>query len=182
MAKAKLYDKYPVSSLFIYNGSTILHFLIGGLILMNLFRLIGITGIIIAIVYMLLSFLEMYVLMPLQVCNNCVYFRSQKSVCISGLNLIAKAIAKPGNPLNFPNRARGFVCPNNLYIISLVFPIVVGAIILFLKFNLLLLIMELSLIVLLMTRFFYIIPTLACLHCQSKFVCPQAGQMGVREK
>ena len=35
--------------------------------------------------------------------------------------------------------------------------------------------------ILLVTRFFFIIPKLACLHCQAKFVCPQAGMMGVRE-
>jgi hypothetical protein len=42
--------------------------------------------------------------------------------------------------------------------------------------------LEIILFSMLAIRFFIIFPRLACIHCLSKFVCPQAGQMGVREK
>lgn len=159
-----------------------MHFLVGGLILWFLTAVIGATGIIIAALYTFLSFLEMYVVMPLKVCPNCVYFGTPDSLCVSGLNIWAKIISKPGKPSDFPERALGIFCQNNLYIASLVFPILLGVPILILQFNLLLLFLEIGLFVLLVIRFFLIIPTLACVHCRSKFVCPQAGQMGVREK
>ena len=41
---------------------------------------------------------------------------------------------------------------------------------------------SLLLLFLLAARFVYVIPKLACVHCLSKFVCPQAGLMGVRDK
>lgn len=33
---------------------------------------------------------------------------------------------------------------------------------------------------LLVFRFFVIFPKIACLHCMAKYVCPQAGAIGVR--
>jgi hypothetical protein len=182
MQKAEIYDRYPISSVVIYNGSTILHFLTGGLILLFLTKIIGFSGIAVSALYIVLAFLEMYVIMPLKVCPSCVYFRTSGSLCISGLNVWSKMIAKPGNSTDFPQRAQGLFCQNNLYITSLVFPILLGVLILILKFNLLLLFFEIGLFLLLVLRFFLIIPSLACVHCRSKFVCPQAGQMGVREK
>ncbi|HUI92181.1 MAG TPA: hypothetical protein VLX68_08040 [Chitinivibrionales bacterium] len=182
MSKAEIFDRYPVSSVIMYNGTTMVHFLAGGFIFLFLTKVIGSTGIIVAVLYTALSFLEMYIIMPMKVCTNCVYFRLPDSLCISGLNVFARLIAKPGKPANFPNRAKGLLCQNNLYILSLVLPILCGAIFLVFKFNLLLLGLVIGLFVLLALRFFVIIPGMACVHCRSKFICPQAGQMGVREK
>jgi hypothetical protein len=36
-------------------------------------------------------------------------------------------------------------------------------------------------LILLLFRFFIIFPKIACIHCYAKYICPQAGQMGVRE-
>jgi hypothetical protein len=182
MAKAELYNRYPISSVFIYNASTILHFAIGGLILCYTNRFVGSLGIVFGLLYFLFAFVEMYVTMPLQVCKNCVYFKLAGGLCISGLNVIAKKIARPGKPSDFPKRAAGPLSPNNIYIFNLAFPILCGIPILIFNFSYPLLFLEVFLVALLTVRFFFIIPQLACLHCQSKFVCPQAGQMGVREK
>jgi hypothetical protein len=182
MGKAALYNWYPVSSIAVYNGTTLLHFVVGGLVLLFSSRFFGTMGIAVAALYLSFSLLEMYVMMPRQVCRNCVYFRLENALCISGLNVAAKRFAKPGNPEDFPRRATGVFCPNNLYIFSLAFPIACGIPILVFNFSPLLLSLELFLFVLLATRFMIIIPRLACVHCLSKFVCPQAGLMGVREK
>ena len=182
MQKAELYNQYPLSSVFIYNASTILHFMAGGLLLCATNKFIGPWGIAIGLLYILFAHFEMYIMMPLQVCKNCSYFRLDGGLCISGLNMIAKKIARLGNPSDFPKRAEGFFCPNNIYIFNLVLPILCGIPILIFNFSWLLLLLEVSLFLLLAIRFVFIIPQLACVHCLSKSVCPQAGQMGVREK
>jgi hypothetical protein len=182
MQKAELYNRYPISSVFIYNASTVLHFIVGGLILCDTNKFIGPLGISIGLLYILFAHFEMYIMMPLSVCKNCAYFRLDGGLCISGLNIVAKKITRLGNPSDFPKRAMGFFCPNNIYIFNLVLPILCGIPILIFNFSYFLLSLEIFLFTLLATRFVFIIPTLACLHCLSKFVCPQAGQMGVRDK
>jgi hypothetical protein len=131
-------------------------------------------------VYLVFAFAEMYVLMPLKVCPNCVYYKVQDSLCISGLNIISKRIAQPGDPKNFARRAEGVLCPNNLYMASLIVPIIAIIPALIVNFSIALLGIFVALVGLLLFRFFVIFPKLACLHCAAKFKCPQAGQMGVR--
>jgi hypothetical protein len=182
MEKAELFKKYPLSSSVVYNGATVIHFLVGGLVISFADRFIGPLGGILGLVYILFSFLDMYVLMPLQVCKNCVYVRLDQAVCISGLNIVARKFMRGGNPSDFPRRARGLLSPNNFYLFSLLFPVACGIPILIFNYSVTLLLLETSLFILLVTRFAWIIPKLACVHCLSKFVCPQAGLMGVREK
>jgi len=182
MKKAKLYDRYPLSSILTYNGITVLHFLVGGVVLFSTVRFFGVWGGVLGLSYASFSFIEMYVMMPLQVCRNCVYVRLENGMCISGLNVIARKVEKKGDASDFPKRAQGLFCPNNLYILSLVFPILAGIPILVLNYSNSLLCLEILLFMLLAARFLYVIPQLVCVHCRSKFVCPQAGQMGVREK
>jgi len=178
--KVKLYKRYPLSSLLIYNGSTILHYLLGG------------VGIIIGynfswpayafgILYLAFSFVEMYVVMPLSVCHDCVYLKMENSLCISGLNVIAKKFAKEGSPEDFPNRAKGLFSFNNSYIAALVIPLVAVIPGLIVNFSFLLLAIFLFLVSLLLFRFFVIFPKIACLHCYAKYRCPQAEAMGVRD-
>ncbi|MCP5103424.1 MAG: hypothetical protein GY950_08595 [bacterium] len=64
--KVNVYTRYPLSSVFIYNGVTILHYAAGGL-------------------YFLFAVVQMYVIMPLSVCSNCVYYRMKNARCISVL-------------------------------------------------------------------------------------------------
>ena len=178
--KAKLYTRYPLSSVLIYNGSTILHFLLGGIGIALGYSFSSWVGYTFGVVYFVLAFAEMYVLMPLKVCPNCAYYRAQDSLCISSLNVISKRIAQAGDPKNFARRAEGLLCPNNLYMASLIVPIIAILPALIVNFSIALLGIFVALVGLLLFRFFVIFPKLACLHCTAKFKCPQAGQMGVR--
>ena len=178
--KAKLYTRYPLSSVLIYNGSTVLHFLLGGIGIALGYGFSSWAGYTFGAVYLVLAFAEMYVLMPLKVCPNCVYYKAQDSLCVSGLNIISKRIAKAGDPNHFAKRAEGLLCPNNLYLASLIVPIVGIIPALIINFSIVLLSIFLALVGLLLFRFFVIFPKLACLHCAAKFKCPQAGAMGVR--
>jgi hypothetical protein len=182
MGKAKLFKRYPVRNIVVYNATTVVHFLCGGLMLSGARSLMGTTANVVGLLYVLMSLIEMYILMPFQVCRNCVYSGMENGLCISGLNIVARRLSPKGNTSDFPNRAQGLFCPNNLYISSLLFPVLCGIPIVILNFSVTLLALELCLVILLFARFAFIIPKLACVHCMSKFICPQAGLMGVREK
>ena len=181
MPKAKLYTRYPWSSIIIYNGSTITYYLLGGMGIVIGYGFSPLAAWLFGSSYLVFSFVEMYVIMPLTVCPHCVYYRMGKSLCISGLNTVAKKIAQEGNQKNFANRAKGLFCFNNMYIASLVIPILAVIPVLFVNFSVPLLIIFLALIALFMFRFFVIFLKIACLHCAAKYACPQAGSMGVRD-
>jgi len=178
--KAKLHKRYPLFSLLIYNGTTILHFLLGGLGIIYGYNL-STLSFAFGILYLVFAFGEMYVLMPLKVCPSCVYYRMAGGLCISGLNVVSRKIAHAQSAEVFPKRSKGLLCPNNLYMFSLAAPIVALIPALLLHFSLLLLIVFLALVILMIVRIFVIFPKIACVHCYAKFLCPQADQMGVRE-
>jgi hypothetical protein len=171
----QLYTRYPLLNILIYNGTTIIHYLLGGAgIILGYASWIGYL---IGIIYVFFSFVEMYVHIPLKVCPNCVYYKLENSLCISGLNVVSRKITKEGDLNNFPNRAKGVFCPNNLYIASLVIPIIAMIIALILNFSLVVLAIMLLVVALLMFRFFVIFPKIACVHCRAKNICPQAQSM-----
>ena len=180
--KAKLYSRYPLSSVLIYNGSTILHFLLGGIGIALGYSFSSWAGYTFGVLYLMFSFIEMYMVMPLTVCPNCVYYRAKDSLCISGLNLFSKKIAKEGDLKDFTERAEGLFCPNNLYLASLIVPILAMIPALIVNFSIILLLIFLTVLGLLLFRFFIIFPRVACLHCIAKYKCPQAGAMGVRNR
>ncbi|MCJ7783521.1 MAG: hypothetical protein MUP41_06275 [Desulfobacterales bacterium] len=180
--KAELYSRYPLSSVLIYNGSTILHFLLGGIGIALGYSFSPWVGYTFGILYFVFSFVEMYVIMPLTVCPNCVYFRVKDSLCVSGLNMLSKMIAKEGDLKDFPRRAEGLFSPNNLYLASLIVPILAMIPALIVNFSGDLLLIFLAVVALLLFRFFIIFPKVACLHCRAKYECPQAGAMGVRNR
>ncbi|UCE98372.1 MAG: hypothetical protein JSV74_03365, partial [Dehalococcoidia bacterium] len=162
-------------SIVTYNGTTIAHYLLGGIgIFLGYSHWIGYLF---GALYLTLSFSEMYIHMPLKVCPNCVYYKLDNSLCISGLNLVSRKIAKEGNVRDFPNRAKGIFCPNNLYIARLIAPILAIIPTLFLDFSVIVLIILLVVIGLLLFRFFVIFPKIACVNCRAKNVCPQAKSM-----
>jgi hypothetical protein len=131
--RAKLYTRYPLSSILVYNGSTILHFLLGGVgIALGYEHLVGY---IMGALYTGLAMGEMYLLMPLKVCPNCAYYRLDNSFCISGMNVVSRKVATEGSARDFPRRAEGLFCPNNLYIAALILPIVAIIPALFLTFS-----------------------------------------------
>jgi hypothetical protein len=171
-----LYTRYPLSSVLIYNGVTIIHYTLGGIgIILGYGFWIGYA---LGSLYLAFSFIEMYVHMPLKVCNNCIYYKIDNSLCISGLNLVSRKITREGSVKDFSNRARGTLCPNNLYIASLVIPLLAIIPALLLNFSLLVLVILLILVGLFLFRFFVIFPKIACVHCRAQNICPQAQAMG----
>jgi hypothetical protein len=178
--KPQTYVYYPLSSVLNYNGVTVAHFLLAGYGLVLGFGG-GVVGSVIALVYVLFAFTQMYVVMPLQVCPNCPYFRLKDSRCISALNLLARRIAKPGNPRDFPKRAEGLLCHNNLYMTALILPIPLLIVGLILNFSATLLVIAAAVVGLLLYRFFVLIPKIACPHCVAKYKCPNAKMMGIND-
>jgi hypothetical protein len=171
-----LYTRYPWSNIVIYNGTTIAHYVLGGIGI-----ILGYSswlGSLLGALYLAFSFAEMYLHMPLRVCRNCIYYRLDNSRCISGLNLVSRRIAKEGNMAAFPSRAGGLLCPNNLYIASLTLPILAMIPAVIFSFSLALLVILVILVGLLLFRFFAIFPKIACVHCRAQNVCPQAKSMG----
>jgi hypothetical protein len=174
--KKPKYTKYPLSSVLIYNGTTITHYVLGGLGI--IFGYGSWIGYLLGSFYLVFSFTEMYVHMPLKVCRNCVYYKLDNSRCISGLNLVSRRMVQEGTTADFLNRAKGLFCPNNLYIASLVIPILAIIPALVLKFSFSVLAVLLTLVGLLLFRFFVIFPKIACVHCRAQNICPQAQSMG----
>ena len=174
------YTKYPITSVIIYNSVTVLHFVLGGIGLVLGYP--SWIGLLLASIYLLFSFAEMYVLMPLKVCPNCPYYQLDNSLCISGLNVVAKRFAKEGNIKNFSNRARGFFCANNLYIAGFILPIIALIPALVINFSYIVLAILLVMVGLLALRFFVLFPKVACGHCRAKNICPNAKAMGLNDK
>lgn len=171
-----LYTRYPLSSVLIYNGTTVAHYVLGGIgIILGYSYWIGYL---LGSLYLVFSFTEMYVQMPLKVCSKCVYYKLENSLCISGLNLVSRKIAREGNVQDFPIRAKGVLCHNNLYIATLAIPIVAIIPALILNFSFFTMAILLILVGLLLFRFFVIFPKIACVHCRAQNICPQARSMG----
>lgn len=173
------YTRYPLSSILIYNGLTIAHFLLGGMALIVGCKLTSWVVDFLGIVYLIFAFVQMYVIMPLTVCPNCVYYGLEDGRCTTGLNLIARRITGPGDSRAFAKRSQGLLCHNNLYFVALVFPIVALIPALIMNFSPGLLAAEIILIGLLTFRFFVIFRTIACVHCRAKTLCPNAIAMGL---
>lgn len=185
--KAELYTRYPLFNVLTYNGVTILHFSLGGIgiILGYAFSFMGTDlswlGIVLGLLYLVFAFGQMYVLMPLMVCPNCMYYGMADARCISGKNLLSRKIAREGRREDFPKRAQGLFCHNNLYLSSLIVPILIILPALILNFSFLLLAIWAAVVGLLLFRFFFIFTRIACVHCQAKYECPNAERTGVRE-
>ena len=172
-----LYAKYPLYRVILYKGTTITHFILGGLGIMVGYN--SLAGYLIGIVYLLFSFTQMYVLMPLTVCPSCIYHKMDDSLCISALNIISKKLVQERELKEFPERARGLFCHNNLYLLALVFPIVVIIPAVVLRFSFTLVVILIIMVFLLIFRFFFIFTRIACNHCASKYGCPNAKSMGI---
>lgn len=180
--RAPLYVRYPVTSLFIYNGTTMLHFLLGGFGIIYGYRISPWAGWVFGCLYLAFAFAEMYLLMPLTVCPGCVYRRIPDARCISGLNLLSQRLTPPKPAACFARRGQGLLCANNRYMAALVIPALALIPAMTVNFSVVLLLVLLALLALLAYRFLIIFPKIACLHCRAKYACPQAGKMGVRER
>ncbi|MHA2174990.1 MAG: hypothetical protein ACXACP_13185 [Candidatus Hodarchaeales archaeon] len=180
VTKDILFTKYPLSHSLIYDGVTIIHYILGtmGIVIGYGYSEIAYLA---GFLYVIFSFTQMYLLMPLMVCPNCVYYKLKDSRCVSGLNLISRRIAKEGDTANFPNRAKGILCHNNLYLASFILPLLIMLPALVLNFTIPILVLFISIVGLLLFRFFFVFPKISCNHCRAKKNCPNAQQMGLHE-
>ncbi len=176
--KVKVYARYPITSVLIYNVNTILHYLLGGLGIILGYNFIKI-GYPVGIVYIVFAFVQMYVIMPLKVCPNCVYFRMDKGLCTSGMNVISRKITRQGNLEDFPNRAKGILSHNKLYMAAKIFPILAMIPALIINFSFVLLVVFLAVVGLMVFRIFVLFPKIACIRCAAKKNCPNAQSMGL---
>jgi hypothetical protein len=179
LEKTEVYTRYPAANILVYHGVTFLHFCLGGIGIAYGYNTSPLAAVLGGL-YLVFAFGQMYVLMPLMVCRNCVYYGLEDARCISAMNLIAKRIVKQGDPQDFPNRARGLLCHNNLYLAALISPIILMIPALIMSFSFMLLAIWLAVIGLLL-RFFVIFTRVACVHCQAKHDCPNAERTGVRD-
>ncbi|UCH88613.1 MAG: hypothetical protein JSV49_10220 [Thermoplasmata archaeon] len=182
--KPELYTRYPTKNIVIYNGTTILHYLFGsfGLMLGYNFLWDGLGGFLFSFIYLIFAFMQMYIIMPLTVCPNCVYYRLKDGLCTSGLNRFSRKIAKEGNLKDFAKRAGSPFCHNKLYMASLFIPILAIIPTLIINFSVILLIVFLTVLGLLLFRFFVVFQKTACVHCRAKNMCPNAKAMGLVDK
>ena len=175
--REKLYTRYPITSVLTYNGTTVLHFLLGGAgIILGYYSWLGYL---LGALYLAFAFAEMYVIMPLKVCPNCVYYKLENSLCISGLNILSRRVAKEGKGQDFPSRAQGIFCHNNMYMASLFLPVIALIPALIINFSLVVLAILIIVMGLLLFRFFVIFPRVACVYCRAKNMCPNAQAMGL---
>ena len=177
MKNQTLFSRYPLSSVLLYNGVTVAHFLLGGLGMAVGYG--SWAGWLLAGVYVAAALVEMYIFMPIKVCRNCVYVHLDNSLCVAGLNVVSRRIARRGNIKDFADRAAGVFCPNNLYLAALGVPIVAIIPALIMHFSLLLLALLVVLTGLLLFRFFFIFTRVACVHCRARGICPNAKAMGL---
>ncbi|MFC2018571.1 hypothetical protein ACFLU4_01270 [Chloroflexota bacterium] len=177
-SKVETYTRYPLSSVLSYNGVTVLHYLLGGFGIVLGYNLSGLSYLFGAL-YLAFALIQMYLLLPLTVCPNCVYYRMSGSFCISGMNLVSKKIAKEGKLEDLPKRAKGPFCYNNLYLAALIIPIAAMIPALILNFSFILLAVLLVVVGLLLFRFFFVFTHVACVHCAAKTICPNAKAMGL---
>lgn len=178
MKKARVYAKYPLSSIVIYNGTTIAHFVLGGLGIIYGYSFSW-AGYLFGALYLGFAFVQMYGIMPIEVCPNCVYYKLDNSICISGLNLMSRRIAKQGNTKDLSNRSKGILCHNNMYMAALIAPIVAIIPAIVLNFSTFVLAALITLIGLLFFRMFVVFRRIGCIHCAAKKECPNAGSMGL---
>lgn len=178
MQKAKVYSRYPLSSVLIYEATTVAHFVLGGIGIIHGYNFSWL-GYLFGYLYIAFAFVQMYVIMPLKVCPNCVYYRMKNSICISGLNITSKRMAKEGELKDFRNRSKGPFCHNNLYMTALVAPIVAIIPALVLNFSSFLLAVLIALVALLLLRIFIVFKKIGCIHCAAKRECPNAKSMGI---
>jgi hypothetical protein len=177
----ELHTRYPLWSVILYNGSTILHILLGAAGIVIGFGFSPLSAWVGGLLYLTLAFVELYLLMPSTVCPSCVYYNLENSLCISGLNLVSRKFSKKRDPADFPKRSEGILCCNNFYMAALLFPILPIVFTLIVNFSVRLLIVFVFLIASLLFRLFVIIPKVGCVHCLAKDDCPKAGATGVRE-
>jgi hypothetical protein len=172
-----VYTRYPLRNVAIYNGVTAAHFGLGAAGLIVGYGRWPEAAWAAGLVYLAFALGQMYVLMPLTVCPSCVYRRIDGGRCVSAMNLVSERIAPLADPDDFPLRARGVLCHNNLYMASLIAPLALLLPALLLDFGWPLLSIYIAIVALFVLRLFVIFPRVACGVCAAKGRCPNAKAM-----
>jgi hypothetical protein len=175
----KVHKVYPLSSVALYNGVTLAHYLLGAVGVIIGYSRWPLLGWILGLTYVGFAIVQMWVLMPIQVCPSCVYRRMDGSRCISALNLLSARIAPLADEDEFPERGNGVLCHNNLYLAALIAPLVLMVPALILDFSWLVLAILFVVGVLLVFRMMVLFPRVACGHCAARRRCPNAQAMGI---
>ncbi len=175
----KVYKHYPLASIATYNGVTLAHYGLGAAGIILGYSRWPALGWAAGVVYLVFALGQMYVVMPLAVCPSCVYRRIDHARCVSAMNLVSARIAPLADPVDFPLRASGVLCHNNLYMASLIAPLVIVVPALVIAFSWPLLAIFVAVATLFAVRLFVVFPRVACGHCAAKAHCPNAKAMGI---
>ena len=175
----RVYKVYPLRNVLVYNGTTVAHYALGGIGVVVGYGRWPALGWALGLVYVAFAFVQMYVLMPLMVCPSCVYRRMDGVRCVSAMNLVSRRLVRAADAKDFPNRGRGILCHNHLYMASLAAPLVLMLPALVLNFFFALLAIFLVIVGLFAFRIFVVFPRVACGHCAAKGQCPNAKAMGL---
>jgi hypothetical protein len=176
----EVYQRYPATSVAIYNGATLAHYALGAAGIIVGYDRWPVVAWAAGLGYLLFAHGQMYVMMPMVVCPSCTYRRIDGARCISGMNAVSARLTPLADHDSFPLRARGVLCHNNLYMASLIAPLVLIAPALVFAFSWVLLGIFVAVAALLALRMFVIFPRVASGHCLEKRRCPNAQAMGIK--
>jgi len=174
-----IHTRYPLRSVALYNGVTVLHFGLATAGLVIAFSRWPILGWLLGVVYLAFAFVQMYLIMPLKVCPHCVYRTLSDSRCVTGLNLLSPRFSRVRSPEEFGRRAEGVLCHNHLYMTALIAPLVLMVVGLVLNYSVAGLACLLGVAALMAFRYFILFMRVACPHCAMKGRCPNAKAMGI---
>ena len=102
----KVYKRYPLTNIAVYNGVTLAHYGLGGAGIIVGYARWPLLGWVAGLVYLVFALAQMYVVMPLVVCPSCAYRRIEGARCVSAMNLVSARIAPVAPPEDFALRAR----------------------------------------------------------------------------
>jgi hypothetical protein len=176
----EVYRRYPAVNIAIYTGATLAHYGLGAAGVLIGYDRWSVLAWVVGLGYLLFALGQMYVLMPLVVCPGCAYRRLEGARCVSAMNVVSARLAPLAETDAFPLRAKGAFCHNNLYMASLIAPLVLIAPALVIAFSWALVGIFAAVAVLLVLRMFVIFPRVACGHCVERGRCPNAQAMGIR--
>jgi hypothetical protein len=173
------YHSYPIPYVVVYNTTTAGYFLIGAFGI----ALIGMSGLSIglAIAYLVFALGQAYVYMPLQVCPHCAYARIRGGRCVSGMDCVSRTLRSPRDPGGLSRRERDPLGHNTVFHAALLFPLFVMLVGFAYGFSWPLAVTFLLAVGLLALRIHLVLPHVACAHCASRRICPNARSMGVAD-
>ncbi len=170
---------YPLPYVVLYNTTTGGYFLVGTLGI----AVIGMSGpsIGLAAAYLLFALGQAYVYMPLSVCPHCAYARIRDGRCVSGMDCISRTLRDPRDPEGLTDRERDRFGHNAVFHTALLFPLIVMLVGFAYGFSWPLAATFLIAVGLLTLRIHLVLPRMACPHCASRGICPNARSMGVAD-